>query len=37
MTEAETLYLIGVIVAAAAFCAMLAYSHIAAGRPRRGG
>ncbi len=35
MTEGETLYLIGVIVAFVAFSAMLAYAQITSGRPKR--
>lgn len=35
MTDAETLYLIGVTLAGVAFCAMLAYCHITADGPRR--
>ncbi len=35
MTEGETLYLIGVIVAFVAFSAMLAYSQVTSGGPKR--
>lgn len=35
MTDGETLYLIGVIVAFIAFSAMLAYSSMTAPRPKR--
>ena len=35
MTGAETVFLIGVIVAFVAFSAMLAYSQITSGRPKR--
>ncbi len=35
MTEGETLYLFGVIVAFDAFSAMLAYSQVTSGRLKR--
>ena len=35
MTEGETLYLIGVIVAFVALSVMLAYSQVTSGRPKR--
>lgn len=35
MTGGETVYLIGVIAAFVAFSAMLAYSQITSGRPKR--
>lgn len=37
MTGGETVYLIGVIVAFVAFSAVLAYSQLTSGEPKRGG